>query len=142
MKLIIPCLILALGTLSGCGSGDEGPVLEPIQGIVTLKNKALANADVSFRPKGDTPGIGGQARTDAEGKFTVVYGRGGEGLPVGTYKVSVSRRLMPDNSPVPADDTTEPMDSPARETLPQYADIEKSPIEVTIEKGKPVEIKL
>lgn len=127
----------------GCGSKNVGPELTPVTGTVILNEKPLANADLLFIPIESTPGVGGQARTEDKGEFNVVYSRGGMGLPQGKYRVAVSYRLMPDGSPVPKDDTTPPIESPARETLPRkYSDYDSSQLEVVISPKKPVELKL
>lgn len=140
---ILVILTASIGTLSGCGSDDPGPTLQPVTGTVFLDNKPLANADVTFQPLGETPGIGGQSRTDESGKFQVNYARGGEGLPEGEYRVAVSLRIMPDGQPAPADEQVDPIESQARETLPsKFSDIEKSELQVTVKQGQPIELKL
>ena len=114
-----PGIILLVFVL-GCGKGGEPrPELAPVTGTVLLDAKPLANADVDFSPIGSTAGVGGQTRTNESGKFIVTYGHGGNGLPVGEYRVTISRRLMPDGSPVPPDDETPPIESPASESLPE-----------------------
>jgi hypothetical protein len=136
-------LLLVLGL--GCGSGKpEGPELVPVTGTVLLDGKPLPGADVTFVPTENTPGMGGSARTDEEGKFELTYARGDSGAPAGQYRVTVSRRLMPDGTPVPVDDETPPIDSPARETLPAvYNDPEQTRLTATVEaNGSSVELKL
>lgn len=140
------CLVMLVAIISlswGCGSEDPGPEIQPVNGTVYLGDKPLANADLTFRPSGATPGIGGQSRTDENGKFEVVYGRGGEGLPEGEYQVAVSVRVMPDGSPAPVDENVDPIESPARETLPRkFSDIEQSQLKVSVKHGQPIELKL
>jgi hypothetical protein len=144
---VLVCLVcLSFGVLSGCGGSDapEGPKLAEVTGKVMLGDEPLAAADVTFVPTGTTDGIGGSVRTDETGAFAdVLYARGGTGLPTGTYKVSVSKRMMPDGTPVPEGDETPAIESPAKETLPPYySNPEKSKLEVVIEEGKPIELKL
>ncbi len=127
----------------GCESKKQGPELTSVTGVVFLNEEPLANADIIFIPVESTPGVGGQSRTKDGGKFNINYRRGGEGLPEGNYRVAVSYRLMPDGSPVPEGDTTPPIESPARETLPlEYCDYDKSQLKATVSAGKPIEIKL
>lgn len=136
-------VLLVCGLCVGCGSKAEGPELGPVSGVVLLDEEPLVNADVFFMPLEGTPGVGGQARTKAEGKFEVVYFRGGEGLPAGDYRVAVSHRLMPDGTPVPEGDTTPPIESPAIESLPaKYSSKDHSELKVKVEPGQPVELKL
>lgn len=107
----------------GCGDApSDAPKLVPVSGTVTLDGKALSRARVVFIPTGDTKGFGSEGVTDEEGKYTLKGNRGGAGAVPGTYKVVISKRIMPDGSEVPADDKTPPIDSPAKEKLlPQYS---------------------
>ena len=129
---------------AGCGgAAEEGPELLPTTGTVTLDDQPLAGADLTFIPADQTAGAGGTARSDESGTFTVGYARGGAGLAPGNYKVIVSRRLMPDGSPVPEGDTTPPIESPATESLPpKFSDPNQSALTVAVEPGKPLEVKL
>ncbi|MDB5309616.1 MAG: hypothetical protein JWO38_3818 [Gemmataceae bacterium] len=106
--------------LAGCGSGPApGPV--PVSGTVTLNDRPLANATVTFIPVPGTPGFGGTGKTNADGKYTLADSRENTpGVLPGKYRVVVGKRLMPDGSEVPADDTTPPIMSPAKESLPAY----------------------
>lgn len=144
---VLVCLIcLSFVLLAGCDGSDapEGPSLSDVTGKVLLNDEPLVGTDLAFVPTGTTEGIGGSVRTDDSGSFQgVLYARGGTGLPMGTYKVTISKRLMPDGSPVAADDETPAIESPAQETLPPYySNPEKSKLEVVVEEGKPIELKL
>lgn len=101
--------------VAGCGSDTK---LKPVTGTVTRQGKALASALVRFIPVDSTTGVGGQAKTDAEGKYRIMYAQGGKGLMPGKYKVVVSQMLMPDGSPGP--ENVSPIESPAREVLPAH----------------------
>jgi hypothetical protein len=145
--MLVRLLILTffVATLHGCGgSSDEGPELVPVSGVVKFDGQPLANADINFIPTEKTAGLGGFARTDNNGKFELTYVRSGSGAPAGQYKVTVSRRLLPDGNPIPEGDETPPIESPARETLPAvYSDSERSELTAVVEKGgKPIEINL
>ena len=142
-QLRITAFVLGTCFLIGCGDKDTGPKLEPVTGTVTMNDKPLANANLTLLPIGETPGIGGTARSDEAGKFEVRYNRGGEGLPEGKYKVAVSVRQLPDGSPAPPGDAENPIESQARETLPaKFSNIDQSTLEVEVKRGQPVEIKL
>lgn len=123
-------LLLVLG---GCKDSDTGDLV-PVTGTVTLDNKELANAVVRFDPTGETKGQGGIGVTDASGKFVLKQRNGKEGVPPGTYKVIISKLVMPDGSDAPPDATT--ADSKARELLlPRYSDAQASKIETTVTPG-------
>jgi len=128
-RLLLLLAITALPILASCGSSNSE--LTPVTGKVEYKGKALTAATVRFIPMGQTTGFGGEGRTDAEGKYTITYARGGSGLPPGQYKVVVSKRLNPDGSEPPADE--EPIESQARETLPaQYSSEDSTQITKTV----------
>ncbi|HVW00103.1 MAG TPA: carboxypeptidase-like regulatory domain-containing protein [Planctomycetaceae bacterium] len=103
-----------------------------VEGTVTLNGQPLAQADVAFQPSG-TPGPACKARTDANGKFTLRDVRGGRAVPEGEYKVRISHRVMPDGKPVPENDNTPPIESPAREMLPaRYSELDQTELTATV----------
>jgi len=130
--------ILAAGLvalLGGCGQTD--PSLVPVTGTVTVNERPLANATVTFIPKDGTPGFGGVGKTDAAGKYKLRGSRDdAAGILPGEYRVVISKRLMPDGSEVPANDNTPPMNSPARESLPAgYSSMAATTLSATVRPG-------
>src|SRR5437879_4035780 len=121
--------VLCLG-LAGCPSADQVPVT----GTVTLDGAPLTHPVVTFRPPDpQTPGLGGSAETDKDGKYAIVGARGEKGLPAGEYTVVISRRLRPDGSP--ADPNVPPIESDAHETLPEkYSDLKATTLRATVSK--------
>ena len=84
--LLLPLLLL--------GCGQKGPKVAPVSGRVTLDNKPLANADVTFTPTEPGPkntNLESSARTDEQGRYSLkmVQDRRG-GAPVGANKVRIS----------------------------------------------------
>ncbi len=100
----------------GCSSGPAHPPLVKGTGTVTWKGKPLAGALVQFIPSGETKGFGATAKTNSDGLYSLKYQTGAEGIPAGTYKVVISRRLLPDGTD-PKEDLP-PIENPAKETLP------------------------
>ncbi len=60
--------ILAVLGPSGCGGGASSIEMANVSGVITLKGKPLADADVFF-VSGKYEGYG---RTDAEGRYSLV----------------------------------------------------------------------
>jgi hypothetical protein len=123
------CVVLLAAGLSGCGGAAGGVA---VTGTVTLDEQPLADAVVTFYPEGETAGLGGAARTGADGRYTLTAARGG-GLPPGEYTVVISRPLRPDGTPPPPN--VPPIESDARETLPAtYSSRDASTLKRTVSK--------
>ncbi len=110
----LPAVSLLLLTLAGCGSKEGGHVA--VTGTVTLGGEPLPGALVTFLPTDSTQGIGAEARTGPDGVYRLIDRRGAAGTLPGTYKVTISKRVMPDGSD--PDPNVPPIRSPARESLP------------------------
>lgn len=125
-------LLGLLGALmtSGCGGNSDG--LVPALGSVTIDGQPCANAVVAFIPQAGTPGNGGTARTDPNGKFEIMTPQGKKGLVAGKYKVTVSLQLNDDGTA--PDPNTPPIESSAKERLPlKYTDREKTELSAIVE---------
>lgn len=73
--------------LAGCGGQTAGPKIAPVSGKVELDGQPLADALVEFKPQSGRPSYG---RTDAEGKYSLVYSQAANGAALGTYTVRIS----------------------------------------------------
>jgi hypothetical protein len=78
-------LILLMIGLNGCGK--SGPEIAPVHGVVKLDGQALPNADIQFQP--DSSQRASSARTDADGRYTLMYKRGQSGAIVGPHTVRI-----------------------------------------------------
>jgi hypothetical protein len=94
---------LVIGVMAVVGCTEPGPSfkLVPVRGTVTQDGKPLADAQVQFFRQGDIPAgyPGTGAKTNAEGKYEALTGAGKGAIP-GTYKITVSKLLMKNGSPV------------------------------------------
>jgi hypothetical protein len=79
------CLIL----LSGCGGKTKLPGLVPASGKLTLDGTPLANAVISFQPKGE--GRSATATTNAAGEFQATTLNPNDGIFPGDYVITVSK---------------------------------------------------
>lgn len=98
----LPGMVVLSLFAAGCGSGDPY-TYAPVSGRVTLNNKPLADATVSFLPVAagtSTPGTGSSAITDADGRFTLeVVGKKIKGAVVGMHKVRIDLPREPEKNP-------------------------------------------
>jgi len=121
---------LAAAIVAGCG--EEGPRLVPVTGTVTINNKPLGDAEISFVPdpsnKDVTPGAD---ITGPEGNFKVSHG-GRAGLAPGRYQVLISKKETAPNGlvlpeAIKVDRIQQEMSGIRRESLPKrYSDATSS----------------
>lgn len=110
--------ILATGMIvlfSACNR-DTGPKLFQVTGRVMYQDKPVEGATVTFIPAdGSQTSFG---TTDAEGKFSLKGGRGGDGAPLGTATATVTK------SPAASAATpTAPAGAPGSAALPGGATV-------------------
>lgn len=137
MRVLFAGLVLLAIAQSGCG--PKPPETIPVTGLVTLNGQPCSKASVNFIPQGETKGRGGQGQTDEQGRFTVHLddgksAQGSAGLMAGGYKVLISKLVNPDGTPYKAVPDVAPIDSNARETLPEiYSHYEQTKLSVDIQ---------
>jgi hypothetical protein len=92
--------VLLLTAFAGCG--QSGAEVAPVSGRVTLDGRPLASADVSFQPDGARRASSG--RTDADGRYRLMFKRGQPGALVGehTVRISISREIVRNPPNIPA----------------------------------------
>lgn len=90
--------IISFLAISLLGCGGSGNPVAPVQGVVTLDGKPVAEMVVTFTPVpgktesvGDVnePGKSATGSTDASGKFNLSTYERGDGALVGEHKVSI-----------------------------------------------------
>jgi len=133
------CLV-TLFLLSGCGSSQDKwaqdrPHCIPVQGVVTLDGKPLADAFVVFRPTSATsPGASGM--TDTEGRFKLTTFAPNDGAVAGSSGVIVTKHEKvvppPDYNP----DTSPQLPEPKLLTPKKYSEFDQSGLTADVtEKG-------
>lgn len=85
--LNITLLSFSLVLLSGCGGGSDTPPLGTVSGVVTLDEKPLADAEVTFQPETGRPSLG---KTDSQGNYTLAYTVNDNGALIGPHKVIIT----------------------------------------------------
>ena len=139
--LLAPLLVLVA---SGCNSGSADGLV-PVTGTVTLDDKPLANAVLTFIPSGETLGQGGVARTDAAGKFEATsFDLKDKGLVQGNYRVVITKPVNPDGTDFVAAPDTDMMTATYKQLLPPiYSDQTQTKLTAEIPAaGKELEFKL
>lgn len=115
--------------LIGCSGGpSDAPVTVPVTGVVTYQGKPVAKLSVAFIPD---KGMLATGTTDAQGKFSLMTKKPGDGAAVGTYKVAIN--FVPDEVPpmpgFPGSEKTPESPIPAK-----YADVTTSGLTQVVDK--------
>jgi hypothetical protein len=120
--------------LTGCGGGGpDQPKLVPVSGTVKLDGQPAAGVAVMFFPTGATRGTTYYANTDPSGQYELLAADGQKGAPVGEYKVTCSKYVMPDGSPFTSDGTESPEMAGAKELFPpRYSDQSGTELKATV----------
>lgn len=81
-------LLAAAWLVAVAGCGSSGPPLGRVSGTVTLDGKPLEGARIVFQPlEGDSPST---ARTQADGRYELIYLRDHKGATIGKHEVTIS----------------------------------------------------
>jgi hypothetical protein len=121
--------------VAGC---NDGPALYPVTGSVSLDGKPVDGASVTFISSDGQPVF---ATTDSSGNYAMLT-NGKPGVPVGEYKVTVSKVA---SSPAISMNTPEdmkkmqaagPMPKPMSLVPERYASPDKSGLTATVTKDK------
>jgi hypothetical protein len=123
--------VLLFTIVLGCSAENQD--LIPVKGTVTLDEKVIVGATITFVPVGDTKGQGGATATNQDGEYEVFYPTGGKGLPAGEYKVTINYVTAIDGSRVKEDPDIPPIERQGKEhLLPKYSDPEKTELRARI----------
>lgn len=84
---------LACALVAGCGGG---PKVVAVSGVVKVDGQPYKNAVVTFQPvatEGNpNPGLGSNAETDDQGRFTLIQADGKAGAVVGLHRVRIQTK--------------------------------------------------
>jgi hypothetical protein len=138
-RIVMSLLCAFAVVLPGCGDGR--PSLVVATGTVTLNGEPLEGATVGFQPM-DIEGYErpSQATTDSTGSFVVGTFGSGDGIPEGSYRVTVKKTeivgKLPDdfNPEEPNSEDAKPVKM--RSIVPMmYGEPEESELTVTVTAG-------
>jgi len=113
-RIALTCFVSALCAL-GCGSKG---VMAPVRGKVTVDGQPVTSGQVSLIPLSDAKGTGASGPSSGNienGSYTIKTGTK-DGAPLGKYKVTVTRSMMPSSDGKPATTTYDKKYSNAKET--------------------------
>jgi len=130
MKLGWPAA-LVLAAVCGCSRSSGPPKVQamPVKGTVTLDGKPLAGADVVFSVA-DPPAVFA-GRTKDDGGYELHGLAGRESALKGACKVTISRLVKPDGSPLAPDEA--PANASATEQLPpRYSQFGATKLSATV----------
>ncbi|MDB5345806.1 MAG: hypothetical protein JWP89_4183 [Schlesneria sp.] len=94
LRLILVCLFVGCSGAANDRWTDKRPAIVAVSGVVTLDQKPLSGAIVSFSPESDgtsTAKPGASAQTDSTGRFKLTTFKEGDGVPPGRYQISVKK---------------------------------------------------
>ena len=137
---LILCLLGTSLTLPGCAE----PPLVSVAGTVTVRDEPLEGARVLFVPQSGTPGKGGAGLTNDKGYYQIIPlgNPKGKGLPAGTYKVVLNKKMSADGKQLSPDATK--LEAGAEEHVPEpFCDLQKTPLLITVDaEGKSYDLPL
>lgn len=132
-ETLVFCVVVAM-FFAGCSGSPTPKELERVEvkGRVTLDGKPLSGANLRFIPSTTkTPGKGGWALTDDDGRYVAKSSDGAAELPTGEYQV-----LVTSGAPLEDADAPPPTKTPGQATVPAlYGDIGRSPLVVGFRRG-------
>lgn len=79
-------VLLTLAALVGCGR-PPGPIVAPVEGVITKQGQPLPGASVTFYPAGGRPSVG---QSDREGRYSLRFTKDRNGAMVGDHQVTIS----------------------------------------------------
>lgn len=140
-QLVGGLLSVTLLFVVGCSSGVTPPpklaATVPVTGIVTFDGQPLSDATLYFFPDAAAGYKGALGRTDASGKYELTTDIGGgkssKGAIPGKYRITVSKMVKPDGSPIPANSTEPPANLGAMESIAiQYSSSSETQLEYEV----------
>jgi len=139
MFRLVTCFFSVLFMVAIAGCSPKGLRVEYVEGIVTLDGDPVSEATVTFLPKVETPPMEmATGTTDANGayKLSSVTGKATSGAVAGEYKVLVTKSTVDAGAGEVEYGAVRPLAKYTHLLPAPYRDPQKTPITVTVKKGK------
>lgn len=131
-------IVLLLGGCQQDTRSEGMPELHPVTLAILQADKPLAEASVRLIPEDSASPWYSGGTTDNRGIAIVQTGRKYQGVPAGSYKVTVSKIEMP----TPASSEMSPLDGPRGSEQPaydlvaaEYTNPNQTPLQITVAAG-------
>ncbi|MDD4267822.1 MAG: carboxypeptidase-like regulatory domain-containing protein [Pirellulales bacterium] len=128
-------MLLVSGIL-GCG-GQDG--LVTVSGTATHDGKPVEDLVVVFKPEAGRISSG---KTDAQGRFTLLYTRDQEGVEKGKHQVYVQYSPSDMDMQMAIEQGTAKIPAEVSEIVAKYGNPEKSPLTFDIQQSQEIDLKL
>lgn len=146
MKALSHYLLIGLCCLAGCSGGGEGAAerseTAPVTVTVNYKGAAVANATVTFSPKGAQGGQAAFGKTDKSGVAKLKAFADEEGVVPGDYNVAITKVETQKGTQVSMDDPAYDGAPSVAETSPKslipvkYGNAASSGLTATVKAGQ------
>ena len=122
--------LFAFAATVGCSKPTPWETTHPTTGLVKFKGAPIADAELSFFPedKSFPDSVRPKAKTSADGKFVAWTCVQGDGIPAGSYKVTIVHNEV---SISKGTIVAKPNDLPVK-----YSRLDSTDLQVTIVSGK------
>lgn len=128
----------------GCGGGPRRPVVQYVEGVVTLDGEPVDSANVTFVPQVAGEGLVASGLTDAQGRYRLSSlggGLVGAGASAGVYDVTIEKvvdiRPPPTESEAGGGRARPPRPEDFLRVVPEpYGNASTSGISVIVRKGR------
>jgi hypothetical protein len=132
---LLVCAILGVG----CSKKEKALPVYPVTGTVTYENKPVEGATVVFRNPAEPTSKVATGRTDANGRFTLMTYKEGDGAVAGDHEVTVTKfTSQASGEKLTMEDAAKQKSSPAKsqsEIPLKYSNAKTSKLKFTVSKS-------
>ncbi|MDD4267820.1 MAG: carboxypeptidase-like regulatory domain-containing protein [Pirellulales bacterium] len=135
-RFVAALALLLVGGMIGCG-GQHG--LVTVSGTATHDGKPVEDLLVVFKPENGRISSG---KTDAQGRFTLLYTRDEEGVEKGKHQVYVQYAPSDMEMQIAIEQGKAKIPPEVSEVVAKYGNPDKSPLTFDIQQSQEIDLKL